>query len=123
MRWTQYKAQLFQNIISSRCVIMTYSKEGTEPQEQGFFEKLKDYDFLRLMCFIVDLTSLFSRFQKKPQSDSVMVFDIKESLERSLSRLQQLNENKPLVGGWEEHLSNNVTEQDGMKYLHSFKLC
>ena len=52
-----------------------------------------------------------------------MVFDIGESLERFLSRLQQLNENKPLVGGWEEHLSNNVTEQDGVKYLHCFKLC
>ena len=44
-------------------------------------------------------------------------------MERFLSRLQQLNENKPLVGGWEEHLSNNVTEQDGVKYLHGFKLC
>ena len=123
VRWTQYTAQLFQKIISSWCAIMKYFKESTEPQEQGFFEKLKDYDFLRLVCFIVDVTSLFSRFQKKLQSDSVMVFDIGESLEKFLSRLQQLNENKPLVGGWEEHLSNNVTEQDGMEHLHGFKLC
>ena len=63
-RWTQYTAQLFQNIISSCCAIMTYFKESTEPQEQRFLEKLKDYDFLRLMCFIIDVTSLFSRFQK-----------------------------------------------------------
>ena len=69
---------------------------------------------------MVDVTSLFSRFQKKLQSDKGMVFDIGEALERFISRLQQLNDGKTLISGFEEHLVTNVSEEDGKKILHFF---
>ena len=122
VRWTQYTAQLFHNLISSWCALMTYFNKSTEPQEQGFFETLRDFDFLRLICFMVDVTSLFSRFQKKLQSNKVMVFDIGEALERFISRLQQLNDGKTLIGGFEEHLVANVSKEDGKKILHGYIL-
>ena len=99
---------------------MTYFNKSTEPQEQGFLETLRDFDFLRLICCMVDVTSLFSRFQKKRQSD--MVFDIGEALEGFISRLQQLNDSKTLIGGFEEHLVANVSEEDGKKILHGYTL-
>ena len=71
---------------------------------------------------MVDVTSLFSRFQKKPQSNEVMVVDIGEALARFISRLQQLNDGKTLIGGFEEHLVANVSEEDGEKILHGYTL-
>ena len=101
---------------------MTYFNNSTEPQEHGFFETLQDLDFLRLICYMVGVTSLLNPFQQKLQCGKVMVVGIGEAFERYMSRLQQLNDGKTLIGGYEEHLVGYVSEEDGEKILHGYTL-
>ena len=51
VRWTQYTDQLFQNIISS-LLCNNDVMESTEPHEQGFFDKLKDYGQTKRQTYI-----------------------------------------------------------------------
>ena len=44
---------------------------------------------------------LYSRFQMKLQSDSVLVFDLVKERDKFLARLATAEE-KPVIGGWEE---------------------
>ena len=62
------------------------------------------------MCFVADLLFVFKVFQKKLQSDSITIVDIKPEVEKFKKRIDKLSESS-LIGGWEEDFKENFDEK------------
>ncbi|CAB3981495.1 Hypothetical predicted protein [Paramuricea clavata] len=100
VRWSQYTSQLLRSILTSIRAILMYLK--TSPDADGYqLKNLLKKDRLHLSCFLMGIVMLYSRFQMKLQSDSVLVFDLVKKRDKFLARLATAKE-KPVIGGWEE---------------------
>ncbi|CAB4037371.1 Hypothetical predicted protein, partial [Paramuricea clavata] len=85
---------------SIRAILM-YLKTSPDADANVYLKNwLKKYR-LHLSCFLMDAVMLYSRFQMKLQSDSVLVFNLVKEREKFLARLAAAKE-KPVTGGWEE---------------------
>ncbi|CAB4021003.1 Hypothetical predicted protein [Paramuricea clavata] len=99
VRWSQYTSQLLRSILTNMRAILMYLK--TSPDADGYLKNLLKKDRLHLSCFLMGVVMLYSRFQMKLQSDSVLVFDLAKERDKFLARLATAKE-KPVIGGWEE---------------------
>jgi len=55
---------------------------------------------VQLLCFVSDVTFLFSRFQKSLQRDSLMLSDVQDAVGGIVQKLRRM-QSAPLLGGWE----------------------
>ena len=81
--------------------ILMYLKTSPDADANGYLNNWLKKDRLHLSCFLMDVVMLYSRFQVKLQSDSVLVFDLVKERDKFLARLAAAKE-KPVIGGWEE---------------------
>ena len=101
VRWSQYTSQLLRSILTSIRAILMYLKTSPDADAKGYLKNWLKKDRLHLSCFLMDVVMLYSRFQMKLQSDSVLVFDLVKERDKFLARLATAEE-KPVIGGWEE---------------------
>jgi hypothetical protein len=101
VRWSQYTSQLLRSILTSIRAILMYLKTSPDADANGYLKNWLKKDRLHLSCFLMDVVMLYSRFQMKLQSDSVLVFDLVKERDKFLARLATAKE-KPVIGGWEE---------------------
>ena len=94
-------SQLLRSILTSIRAILMYLKTSPDADANGYLKNWLKKDRLHLSCFLMDVVMLYSRFQMKLQSDSVLVFDLVKERDKFLARLATAKE-KPVIGGWEE---------------------
>lgn len=83
-----------------------------------FFTKLEN---LRAMAFIADLLQIYSRYQKKIQSDQLTLIGLAQCI-RSIENVLIGLKTKCLVGGWEETLKLELQTKDEKTFLKKFEL-
>lgn len=113
VRWSQYSLQLIDATLASwRCLVHyfqfasdlndKYSAEAT-----GYLRYLKDFENLKLLCFLGDLFHFHTLFQKQLQSNDLNIMKLQDVVSGFKQNLEDLQET-PLLGGWEEEFSNMV---------------
>ena len=78
-------------------------KEGVE--EKGFFNFLTSHSHLELLSYLADVITIFSRFQRKLQSDSITLLDMGDHV-----KTKKLKQDR-LLGGWMETFNEQVVVQ------------
>jgi hypothetical protein len=68
---------------------------------------LTEKSSLEIMTFLADVLTLYSRFQKKLQSDDITLLDVPKSSEVVRKRLEDILQ-RPLIGGWTTALLEQV---------------
>ena len=114
VRWTEFTSSLINAILTSWRVLVLYFQESKDKATSGFLMLLTNKCVLELMAFVADVLAVFSRFQKKIQSDSVTLLDLDTEISLVTSKLVKVKET-PLLGGWVETLQTQLdsTEEDG----------
>ena len=79
IRWSEFTHQLVEIILKSWNILM-YFNSTTFKEARGFSMYLCNEHNLQLLCFIADVLIIFSRYQKKMQSDSTTICDIHQQL-------------------------------------------
>jgi hypothetical protein len=73
-------------------------QNSKEKEAKGFEQFLLDEDNIKLLAFMADLLSVFSRYQKNVQSDSTTVLDLTKQTTLVIERIKTLKTNN-LIGG------------------------
>ena len=103
VRFAEFTFTLFESILSSLRALVKYmeeSKDSNKAARQGFLRNLTDLNRLKLMCLLADVLIVFLRYQKKLQSNSLTLFELKYHCDGIKSDLDEIKKG-PLVGGWE----------------------
>ena len=106
VRWAEFSESLIVAVLQSWQALVLYFATKDVGDAANFRKSLTNADKVKLMCFVADLLFLLSNFQKTLQSDSLTILDIKPKLETFQKKLDKLT-NEPLIGGWEETLSDS----------------
>ena len=98
---------------SWHALLVLYMQQSHDKQAEGFETLLTNKTNLELLAFIADVPAVFSRFQKKIQSNNVTLLDIQQEVtlvKTSISSLQKT----PLLGGWVSSLQaqSQLVESD-----------
>ena len=114
IRWTEFTLSLVNAILTSWHVLVLYFRESEDKAAHGFLTLLTNKSVLELMAFVADVLAVFSRFQKKIQSDSVTLLNLDIETSLVTSNLAKLKET-PLLGGWVATLQTQLesTEEEG----------
>ena len=107
--WSQYTSKLLRSILTSIRAILMYLKSSPDADAKGYFKNWLNNNRPHLSCFLMDVVTLYSRFQMKLQSDDVLVFNLVRERDNFLARLAEAKE-KPIIGGWEELFLSTVKE-------------
>lgn len=75
-RWTEFTSDLLSVILLSWNALALFFKSSDDKEAKGFLRFLTDMDNLNLLVFLADTLSMFSRYQKQLQSDSVTQADM-----------------------------------------------
>ena len=86
VRWSQFTAALLDSILYSWRALVNFCMNQSVTERRKFLKLLTNKDNLLMMCFIADLLLVLKVFQKKLQSDSLIIIDIEEEA-KSLRRL------------------------------------
>lgn len=134
IRWTEFVFRLINSVLQSWLALVLYMKkyQFTHKECDGYYKLLTSEENLKSMCHLADILSVFSRYQKKLQSNLTTLLDVRKYTESVKGRLQQLKETS-LIGGWVSFLTDNlVTEKTGgtgeentstwKNYLHGIEL-
>jgi len=131
IRWTEFTHSLCLGILKNWNILVKYFTKVLGKSEDlklksvttGFLKCLTDYEKLKLLCFVIDLRYLYSRFQKQLQTDNVIIYDLEEKKNAVLKCFDNLKKS-PLVGGWEETLSISVVETKTFNstYLNDYEI-
>ena len=111
VRWTEFTHSLCYAIVSSWRAIATYLSTSVDKDAPGYMKKWTDYNRVKLLCFLTDVTFIYSRFQKSIQRDDIHLDNIATSRQDVVERISRM-ENTPLLGGWEEAFCKNIVELD-----------
>ena len=76
IRWSEFTYKLINNILCSWRALVKYFQSSEDSESSGFLSCLTKLKNLKLLTFVADVLSVFSRYQKKLQSDSVTILDI-----------------------------------------------
>lgn len=111
VRWTEFTYDLLVSILKNWKVLVTYFRskyiEEKDAKADGFYKMLTNLNTLKLLCFLVDLGYLYSRFQKQIQSDDILIFDIEERKNILVKNIEDLRLSK-FSGGWEDLLESKL---------------
>lgn len=106
-RWTEFTNSLFLSVLRNYVSLVKYFEKQNDNEAKGFLAFLTDFDKLKTLCFLSDLAFLVSRFQKRIQSEQILIFDVQQEAQRLLETLKKL-EVSPLLGGWESKFNDSV---------------
>jgi len=74
VRWAEFSGRLLAAVLGSwRALIAFGLPRKSETEASRFTKYLKNYDNLKLMCFICDLLFVLANLQRKLQSDSLTI--------------------------------------------------
>lgn len=121
IRWTEFSYSLLTAVLSSWQAIVTYLTKSPDASAKGHMRFLTSLSNLKLLTFLADVLFLFSRFQMRLQSDSTTLLDMQAAVTNVHARIVELT-HKPLVGGWQEALTESVTESNEEVFLKGIRL-
>lgn len=117
IRWTEFSHKLAENLLRSwRALVLYFTINKKNAQCAGYLAYLLDVENLKFIAFLADVLNIFSRYHKKIQSNDLTLMSLTthtNMLKTSLTKLKQTC----LVGGWEEQLQNDVTEDDDVNFF------
>ena len=87
-----------------------YCLSQNDSDVSKYLKLLTNKDNIITICFVADLLFVFKVFQKKLQSDSIKIVDIKPEVVKFKKRMDRLSESS-LIGGWEEVFKENFDEE------------
>lgn len=112
VRWTEFSYNLLQSVLKNYFSLVKFFEEKVKLEKdnvaEGYLHFLKNFDKVKLLCFLTDLAFVFSRLQKSVQGDGVSIFDVQHHAEEFLINLKAL-ESTCLLGGWEEQFNSDLT--------------
>ena len=103
VRWAEFTFSLLNAVLSSWRALLLFCEGCTnkdDRQVKGFGKTLSNKNNMLLMCFLADFLFLLQNFQKRLQSDSLTLLDVKPETNRFIEKVRGL-QSKPLLGGWE----------------------
>ena len=125
VRWSEFTTALLDSVLVSWKVQMKYftlrSQTASEGDKSRFRKALTKVDNIRLMYFLADLLFLLQNFQKKLQSDSITIIDLKPQLSVFIQKVIAM-EKAPLLGGWEEVLARGMQTVEGTHSMFDVEL-
>ena len=107
VRWSEFTAALLDAILCSWQALAKFCEEQHDTEGNKFLKLLTNKDNTLRMCFVADLLFLLKVFQKKLQSDSLIIVDIESEAEKFQKSLDKLG-TRSLLGGWEEPFEKKV---------------
>ena len=108
VRWAEFTYSLCRAVIGSWRAIVSYLKSQPEGDATQFLSKWTEYGRVQLLCFVSDVTYVFSKFQKSLQYDSILLSQIPGEVTDIISKLRRM-QTSPLLGGWEELFTSETT--------------
>jgi len=108
VRWAEFTYSLCRAIAGSWQAIVLYLKSGVDSEAKPFLSKWTEYGRVQLLCFVSDVTFVFSRFQKSLQSGGILLSDIPAELVDIVSKLRRMH-TAPVLGGWEALFASKTT--------------
>ena len=72
---SQFTYQLLNCILSSWNALVKYFQSSQDKERSGFLQCLPKFETLKILVILADLLSIFARYQRKVQSDSLTIFD------------------------------------------------
>ena len=66
IRWSEFTYQLINDILSWWSALVYYFQKYVDVQSSGFLVCLTKLENLKILVFLADVLSVFSRYQKKP---------------------------------------------------------
>ena len=109
VRWAEYTLQLFKAVLRNWYVSVEQFKSSNE---RGMLRTWTNKSNLHLLAVSCDVLDQLERLQKRLQSDSTFLLDIKTETDILSQSLQKMLE-RPLLGGNEEVFLSNLTENNG----------
>ena len=110
IRWSEFTSNLLDSILCSWQALIKYCLSQNDSDVSKYLKLLTNKDNIITMCFVADLLFVFKVFQKKLQSDSITIVDIKPEVVKFKMRMDRLSESS-LIGGWEEAFKENFDEE------------
>ena len=110
VRWAEFTIALLDAILCSWQALIKFNVEQCDADGKKFLKLLTNKDNLLLMCFVADLLFLIKVFQKKLQSDSLTIVDIKPEAGKFRERVNKLSTGS-LLGGWENEFKERYDEE------------
>jgi hypothetical protein len=118
IRWAEYVGHLFTAVYKNWPFIIQHFKQLEKEEEaKGLLRKWTDVGNLKLLVVAIDVLFLLERLQKRLQSDSTIIFDLRAEVGVLLNHLDSM-EHSPLLGGieaeFERELTWNATDHCGV---------
>lgn len=107
VRWCQFTHQLLHSILTSWHSLVLYFSTIEHPKAVWYQNLLKNYNNLRLLSFLADVTLIYQRFQKKLQANDLNLVTLHTHLNDIYSALDVFNSG-PISGGWEHMLECSI---------------
>lgn len=122
IRWTEFTHTLVHNVLRSwHALVLFFSSKKTDATCSGFAKFLTKFDNLKTIAFLADILSIFQRYHKKVQSNTLTLLTLVKHLNSLKVALASMNE-KNLIGGWEEVLQEQVVIKDELTLLKGIPL-
>ena len=110
LRFTEFLYELINSHLASwNATVLHFKKDSADREACDCLKDMTDEVKIRLTCFVGDVLSIFKRYQKIIQSDSVTLLDLGKQTSSVKAQLRLLLE-KHLVGGWENALAFGLSE-------------
>lgn len=122
VRWAEFTSSLINAVLISWQCLVTFLGEYArinEKQDDGFEAEahrrfLTDIETLEMLAFLGDIYMIITIFQKKMQSNDLNIIDLKQHVDDTTAKLNDLREHS-VIDGWEENLTEQldaVSEND-----------
>ena len=110
IRWGEFTSLLIETTQVSWKALVMYLNDKEGVKEKGFFNFLTSHSHLDLLSYLADVITIFSRFQRKLQSDSITLLDMGDHVKTVKDQLKKLKQD-PLLGGWMETFNEQLVVQ------------
>ena len=111
VRFAEFSHQLFAVFLRNYRSCIYYWEKGNDVESAGFLRKWKNKDRVLTVCVLADVTYLLKGLQKSLQKDACVLSDLPVLKARTISELEELQDD-PLTGGWEETFLSKVDGQN-----------
>ena len=113
IRWAEFTSSLIETTLVSRKALVMYLKDKEGVKEKNSFNFLTSHSHQDLLSYLTDVITIFSRFQRKLQSDSITLRDMDDHVKTVKDQPKKLRQD-PLLGGWMETFNEQlVVQSDG----------
>ena len=106
----EIRSALLDAILCSWQALIKFNVEQCHAEGKKVLMLLTNRGNLLLMCLAADLLFVIKVFQKKLQSDSLIILDIEPEAEKFLERVNKLS-TRSLLGGWENEFREKHDEE------------